>query len=145
MLACLIAPDVDVAVGVFSGKGIGYYHNGATHSIAFSLLVGLVFAGLGRWVCGTEFRKMFWIGAIACLSHVLLDGMTFGRGVQLFWPLTEMRIQTPIPLFLGVRHSVGAAWTTHLLTIVNDVVFAAFVWGICRIARQRRRNALPGD
>ncbi len=141
VLACLMAPDVDVAVGVLSGKGMAYYHNGATHSIAFSLLVGVVFAGAGRWTCGTAFSRMFWIGSVACLSHVALDAMTFGRGVELFWPITEARVQTPIPMFLGVRHSVGAPWTTHLLTAANDCAFAALVWGVCRFARRQRLNA----
>jgi inner membrane protein len=84
-------PDLDVIAFRF---GIPYSapfgHRGATHSIAFALLVGLF-----GWLLTKRWRSTLAV-AFVVLSHPLLDALTDGGlGVALFWPLTNHRYFFP--------------------------------------------------
>ncbi len=65
------------------------WHRGFTHSIIFSLIVGLLFCfyfGRNKW------RKSLSFG-LAFASHFILDFITtkVGDGLELFFPLTNKR------------------------------------------------------
>ena len=139
MLSALLAPDLDVVLGLATGKGLAAYHNGPSHSLLCALIFAIPFACVCRLVTGRRLLFFALVGAIAYTGHVLLDAMTWGPGVQMFWPITAQRYSTaPFVLFRGVRHSVGAPIWQHLLTIGNDLTFALAVWLIGRYVRRKR-------
>ena len=146
VFAALMAPDADLLFGlIYPGQSIQDYHNGPTHSFAASVVFAVLFGGIcrvlarGGWLCFTC------TGLICYAGHVLLDWFTWGRGVQLFWPLTEARFQSPVKLLMGVRHSVGAELSTHLLTVANDLLFGVVVWLVSRWAWSRFGQRTAGS
>jgi inner membrane protein len=90
-------PDLDVIAFRF---GIPYSapfgHRGATHSLVFALVVGLL-----GWLVTRNWRSTLALFAVV-LSHPLLDMLTDGGlGVALFWPLSNERLffpWTPLPV-----------------------------------------------
>ncbi|WP_341675610.1 metal-dependent hydrolase [Niveibacterium sp. SC-1] len=91
-----IAPDFD---GLAFKLGIAYAdafgHRGATHSLVFALLLGLV-AAAGAQHLQTSRRVAFLFVAACCLSHPLLDMFTNGGlGVAFWWPFSEARYFSP--------------------------------------------------
>ena len=90
-------PDLDVIAFRFGiPYGAPFGHRGATHSIAFALLVGVF-----GWLLTRNWRSTLAVFAVV-LSHPLLDMLTDGGlGVALFWPFTAERYffpWTPLPV-----------------------------------------------
>jgi len=124
-----MAPDLDAVIGPLTGQSIASYHNGPSHSLVFAAAFGVVFGLVCRlfWKADTGFLMA--LGALAYGSHILIDWLTWGPGVLVFWPfLPEARFTSPISLFRGVRHSVNAPWSQHAWTVANDVAFGLIVW-----------------
>lgn len=94
--ALSLLPDADVvgfSLGIPYGHAFG--HRGATHSVAFAALCGWMVWGAVRLRRGPALRWGLVMG-LAVLSHPLLDALTTGgRGVGLWWPLSEERIFAP--------------------------------------------------
>lgn len=91
MLAAIV-PDADVIGFKF---GIAYLdnfgHRGASHSIAFALLLGCLASLMAKPLQSSRLTA-FCLIAIATVSHGLLDMCTNGgEGVALFWPLSGQR------------------------------------------------------
>lgn len=123
-------PDSDVvgfALGVRYGDEWG--HRGATHSIVFSLAIGVA-VGL---VALFNRRPAIRTGVTASLvvgSHAFLDTLTDGGlGCALFWPFDLTRYfapWTPIPVSpigLGVLSPYGI-----FVALVELVYFAPLMW-----------------
>lgn len=94
--AAAMLPDADVVAFKF---GIAYAdalgHRGASHSVVFALLLG-VLAALYRSPLRTRARTAFLFVACSGLSHPLLDMLTNGGlGVALLWPWSEQRFFAP--------------------------------------------------
>ncbi len=102
LLAGVVAamlPDADVIgfrLGIAYADALG--HRGASHSIAFALVLGLLALaphhrlGAGPWRAGA-------FVALSALSHPLLDMFTNGgHGVALFWPIADARLFAPWPV-----------------------------------------------
>jgi inner membrane protein len=89
-------PDVDVLAfrfGIAYGDAFG--HRGATHSLTFALLLGVVALALARHVDATRGRAFLFVAACAA-SHGLLDMFTNGgRGIALWWPFSNERLFFP--------------------------------------------------
>ena len=89
-------PDADVLAfkaGIPYGDAIG--HRGASHSIAFALLLGALAAAAAPALRTTRLRAFLLVG-LATLSHPLLDAITNGGlGVALLWPLSDERFFAP--------------------------------------------------
>ncbi|MDR0481518.1 MAG: metal-dependent hydrolase [Gallionellaceae bacterium] len=89
-------PDADVlgfALHVPYASAFG--HRGATHSLAFALLLAVVAALCCRWLRTTPWRGAVFVG-LAALSHPLLDACTNGGlGVGLWWPFSNARWFAP--------------------------------------------------
>ncbi|WP_141456112.1 metal-dependent hydrolase [Pseudoxanthomonas sp. z9] len=94
--AAAMLPDADVVAFKF---GIAYAdalgHRGASHSVVFALLLGVLAA-----LCRSPLRARAWTAFlfVACsgLSHPLLDMLTNGGlGVALLWPWSEQRFFAP--------------------------------------------------
>lgn len=81
-------PDLDVFSSYFVDTVTALEtHRGFTHSIVFSVLMGL---GLGwlvsKWDATATRKEWSWLFFMALLTHPLLDAHT-SWGTQLFWPL----------------------------------------------------------
>lgn len=97
-IICAILPDTDVLAFKFNIPYESQWgHRGFTHSIAFSIGMGII-----TW--GLFYRKntplscigIILLFTIITLSHPILDAMTTGgKGVALFWPLNNERIFLP--------------------------------------------------
>jgi inner membrane protein len=142
---CTLAllPDADVvafAVGIPYGHAFG--HRGASHSIVFSLVIG-VLAGLVLARMWRSPRAPTVLAAtLAVLSHPLLDMLTDGGlGCALYWPLSAARhffSVTPIPVapigagFLSMR----GLWCMSAEALMLSPLIA-YAW----LARPRLRSA----
>jgi inner membrane protein len=94
--ALSLFPDIDV-VGFMRGVPYGapWGHRGATHSLAFAI-VGGVLVGVGaRWFRKPVLRTMV-VATLVLASHGLLDTMTDGGlGAALLWPFSLTRYFAP--------------------------------------------------
>jgi len=89
-------PDADVIAFKF---GIAYAdalgHRGATHSLVFALVQGVLSALSRRSLRTTAMTAFLFVG-LSALSHPLLDMLTNGGlGVALLWPWSEQRLFAP--------------------------------------------------
>lgn len=91
-----ILPDLDVLAFRFHiayGDVLG--HRGASHSLAFALLMGLVAFALAQHLKSHR-ATAFWFVAVCTGSHGVLDMFTNGGfGAALWWPLSDMRVFAP--------------------------------------------------
>ncbi len=69
-------------------------HRGASHSLGFGLLIGLLAAGLASLFRLPALRIGALVGAVVA-SHAVLDMFSLGPGVKLLWPISETRISAP--------------------------------------------------
>lgn len=91
-----LLPDADVLVeAVIPDLPHALAHRGATHSIAFALLMALVAMRIAMPQL-TRFSRQWWgiwlYLSVCGASHGMLDALThFGDGVAFFWPLDDAR------------------------------------------------------
>lgn len=125
--ALAVLPDADVAgfaIGVDYADPWG--HRGATHAMAFAMVVAGAFASLWR-----EARSIgaFLFLAFAMASHGLLNAMTSGGlGIALLWPISDARYFAPIT---PIRVSpIGADFFSArgLVTLMSEMTL---VWLAC--------------
>ncbi len=94
--ALSLLPDADV---VGFGLGVRYEdpwgHRGATHSIAFSLVLGLMI-GIAGTAVRLPFVRTGLLASAVLVSHALLDTLTDGGlGCALLWPFDLTRYFAP--------------------------------------------------
>ena len=130
-----LLPDADAAIGILLGD-LGRYHNQFSHSLAMGLPAALV-TGIVGWLCVRHgFMRWLTIGGVAYTLHVLIDCVTYGRGVQLLWPLTSQRFLSPLLLFYGLHWSDGMISSKHLITLASELpVILLLVWWVHRPRR----------
>lgn len=132
-------PDLDGFVGL-ALSDFGRYHNNLSHSFAFGLFASLLATFvIARFVSAA---KLYVFGLIfLCYSlHILMDAASVTRGVMLLWPLNENRFGLPWPLFYGVRWSEGFASWHHLISLLNELIFAAVLLGFVKRFLKKRAN-----
>ncbi len=137
VLGALNAPDADILLGPVFGARIMAYHNTFSHSLLATVVFAVLFAFIAGWIAGRGWGMFFCAGLLCYGSHVFLDALTWGPGIQLFWPFTEERFRAPFYLFWGVRHSAKFPWYYHVITVLNDLAFTAIVWGVTRVKASR--------
>lgn len=143
-VGCVLAilPDIDV-IGFF--RGVPYYspygHRGFTHSIVFALTVGLLAAGMQRWL-NAKLWVVFLFAGGATISHGLLDALTNGGlGIAFFWPFSDERYFFPWrPLevsSIGIRHFFNRwGWyvvKTELVRIILPLVATGITLWLGRV------------
>jgi inner membrane protein len=91
-----IAPDFDVlAFRLHVAYADTFGHRGATHSVSFALLLGVIAALLAGRLRAPPWKAFAFVGLCA-LSHPLLDMFTNGtHGVALWWPWSDERLEMP--------------------------------------------------
>lgn len=135
-----IMPDFDLLAG-FLMRDIGTYHNQFTHSPGFGLMACLVLTPVMRkFLPGLRVGQVFALIALCYGLHIVMDFMTYGRGLKLLWPFSEDRFRSPVLLFYGVRWSDGLFTAKHFITLANETVFVGF----CLLAVWLRRKACRG-
>lgn len=89
-------PDMDVLAFRFNiAYADQFGHRGASHSLLFAAVVGLLALLGARWLDTTRGKAFLFMFA-ACASHGLLDTLTNGgKGVALWWPFSEVRVFAP--------------------------------------------------
>jgi len=126
-----IAPDIDVLAFRF---GIPYSapfgHRGATHSIAFALVVGAAAAILTYRQLGASLLKTALCCVLTVATHPLLDAMTDGGlGVALKWPLSNTRYFAPVRFIpvapIGMRFFSGYG----LMVALTELFYFAPLFG----------------
>ena len=143
-------PDADVLgfwLGISYSDALG--HRGATHSLAFALLLGLVAAALARPL-GAGRGTAFAFAAACAASHGLLDMLTNGGyGIALWWPFSAGRLFAPwrpievsplgVRAFLGERgwRVLASEWLYVWIPAVL-LVTALQAWHRARDAAQSR-------
>jgi inner membrane protein len=89
-------PDLDVLsfhFGIAYGDAFG--HRGATHSLFFAAVLGLVALAFAARLRATRVAAFTFVAASAA-SHGLLDMLTDGgSGIALFWPFSAERLFFP--------------------------------------------------
>lgn len=113
MTGLSMLPDADVISFLF---GIPYAHEfghrGASHSLAFAVICGLLAAGFAQARRAPALRWGIGVTLVVA-SHPVLDAMTDGGlGVAMWWPVSTERLFFPIrpipvapigPAFLSAR------------------------------------------
>lgn len=136
ILGALWAPDGDILLDPLLGNAPFTLHGGPVHSLLLGLLFGVVFAAWCKLFTSLSWMRLWLIGTAAWWSHVLMDAATHGRGVMLLWPFSADRLRLPTPLFVGLHHSDWSRWDLHLLTLANELVFAALICGAAALLRR---------
>jgi hypothetical protein len=121
-----ILPDFDFLPGILIGN-LPAFHHGASHSLAFAVLFGLVAFCFVRRRHKEIAVRIGVFAASAYASHVLLDLVSVNegaRGVPILWPLSDHQFGLNLHL-LGHFHY----WTTYrgIWTVIRwDNVSALF-------------------
>ena len=69
-----------------------------------------------------------------------MDALTAGRGVMMFWPLTETRFVSPITIFIGLHWGEGWLSIWHLWTILTESLFGLITLLAIRYFDKRRNQ-----
>jgi inner membrane protein len=85
-------PDMDVLAFRFHIAYTDTFgHRGASHSLAFAVVIGLLAMLLAKQLETSRIKAFLFVG-LACASHGLLDAFTNGgEGVALWWPFFGTR------------------------------------------------------
>lgn len=141
MLAAIL-PDADVLAFKL---GIAYLdqfgHRGASHSLFFALLIGLLAGAFAPF-----FKVKAWLAAgfvgISAASHGLLDMLTNGgEGVALFWPANASRYFFPWQVIEVSPIAIKRVLSARGLQVLLSEIY--WVWlpllGICLTCISWRR------
>lgn len=119
-------PDIDYIAGFILASDPNRYHYGATHSLIFPIVSGLI-------ACAFFLKSIIlfdrWIILSATIfSHILIDFLTGpiqggypSYGLQLLWPLSTMRNAAPVTIFQGPHHQT-----------MNDLFSAFNLWVVVK-------------
>ncbi len=141
LAAASFLPDADVAafrLGIPYGAPFG--HRGALHSLALAALAGML-AGLTARLAGGSPWRVGLAVTLVLAGHDLLDTLTDGgRGIALFWPISNQRVFAPwrpIPVApLGLRaFSPRGLWLMLREALLFLPLFVVALWPRRRRAR----------
>jgi inner membrane protein len=122
-----MAPDFDVIafkLGIAYADAFG--HRGATHSLLFAALLGLLALLAARRLQASR-RMAFGFVALATLSHPLLDMLTNGGlGVALFWPVSPARLFAPWQVIEVSPIGLRGIFSERALTVFGSEL--CWVW-----------------
>jgi inner membrane protein len=140
-----LLPDLDVvgfSLGVQYGDEWG--HRGATHSLVFSLTLGVAIGLLAPWFR----RPVVRTGGIATavlISHALLDTLTDGGlGCALLWPFDDSRYfapWNPIPVA-----PIGLSFLTPyglFVSVIELALFGPLLWFALTPSRALASSSIP--
>lgn len=143
-MAATILPDLDVVafkLGISYADAFG--HRGASHSLAFALLMGLLALACARGLRTTRLTAFVFM-AVSTLSHAVLDMFTNGGlGVAMWWPVSDERLFAPWRVIEVSPIGISRFLTERGLAVLRS----EFVWiwlpaiALSSVLFLRRRSA----
>ena len=127
-------PDLDFVLQIALG---GRIHHTFSHSIVFGLVFSAVLAALWVMIRHGSFGLTFSLIGMVYGSHVLLDMLGGGPGVQLLWPFSVDYVRIPWEVFPPVHYTRGLLDPSHATFIVFELVFSAAVLGVTLALKSR--------
>ena len=133
-------PDFDYFLNLIPGLGGGWHH-GFTHSLVFAFLLGF-----STSLCLGELRfKEVMMYSLATVSHPLLDFfITESRGIELFWPFSNLRFKLRIPNPIDYSWGSTSLWETLLdllrISLIELMIFAPILIIVLWIKQINRRH-----
>lgn len=120
-------PDLDVFSSNFVDTVTALeIHRGITHSIVFSVLMGLGFGWLvSKWDSTATRKEWSWLFFMCLITHPLLDAHT-SWGTQLFWPL-------------DLRLAYKNIFVIDPLYTVPFIVFLVWAMSLPKLTSKRRK------
>lgn len=134
-----ILPDFDFLPGLFAGP-FDQFHNTFSHSLFAGFIVALTVGGLVTLWRPRSFWYWFSLVLVCYELHVIMDYVTVGRGVMLFWPFTSDRYQPPAYLFYGLHRSDGWISIRHLWTFLTEMGFVLGLHLIIHLVLRIQKN-----
>lgn len=135
-----LLPDLDVIPAIIF-RDMQRFHNNFSHSFLFAIPMAFLVAGIFYRV----YRSNFWLWFVICLIsydlHILMDALTAERGVMMFWPLTDIRIASPVKFFYGLQWGLGWFSLWHLWTIFTEALFGLVVIIAMNYFKKRRHQS----
>ena len=130
-------PDADVIGFAF---GVRYEdewgHRGATHSLAFSIALGVAIGLVAvRWRLPAARTAI--VASLVLASHAVLDTMTTGGlGCALFWPFDQTRYFAPWrPIPVAPIGLYFFSLSGLIVSIIESILFAPLFWFALRRPR----------
>lgn len=126
-VAAAILPDLDVLAFRFHiAYAHVFGHRGASHSLAFALLLGAI-----AWACAAQLRSnrivAFCFVTFCAASHGLLDMLTNGtHGVAFWWPWSAERLVFPWRFIEASPLSLHRLWSGRGLDVLQSELL--WVW-----------------
>lgn len=125
-----VSPDFDIVafkLGIAYADSFG--HRGASHSLAFALVLALLAAAGGPLLRASRLTAFCFV-LVAAASHPLLDMLTNGGlGVALFWPISEQRWFAPWQVIEVSPIAVRRVFSERGLAVFRSELF--WIWLPC--------------
>ena len=119
--------------------GWGHDRYDVSHSIFVTIAIVVIAAGVTTvWLRRTPYFRWRLIagGAVAWLSHLLLDTLYDGRkGLAMFWPVSDARVSLPIPCFRTMQLSPLVSAHNASVFAIEAIVYGSIL-GIVLFGRQ---------
>lgn len=143
---CSMLPDLDVVafrLGVAYADAFG--HRGASHSLVFALVLGILAALFASRLRASRLTTFLFVGS-STFSHGILDTFTNGgHGVALWWPYSIERIFAPWQVIEVSPLSLRRVFSERGLEVIQSELMwvwlpAAIVCGVLMLLRQNDPN-----
>ncbi len=138
-----LLPDLPSVIGLVVGN-FGRFHNGPEHSLAVGLLVGPAVGLIAAWLGFGSFLSWAVLATVCYELHVVMDFLTWGRGVKVLWPFSDARYSPPFLLFYGLHWSQGWWSPRHLITVASEGLLLLVGWIASRVVGNRRTAKARG-
>lgn len=131
-------------------KGWGHDEYAISHSIFVNLGLAVVAVCLLSFARAVNLRvswRFVLIALCAWMSHFLLDTFyAHGKGIGLFWPLSNAKVSLPIPIFetLG-KYPRAIGWHMARVFAIEFVAYGMLLVLVCLWRWARERGALLGS
>ena len=144
-----LAPDIDYFPLLWGDLHLANLnHQGFTHSLVFALIVSVGIAIVGSWFGAGKATRLYPFVLLACVSHLLLDYLTFdGRepvGIPLLWPFSDARFNFTGGIFGGFsKGSFGDIFSVYNLGVIGREILilglpTLAIWLLARRVLSRR-------
>lgn len=128
--AVSMLPDADVIAFVFHIPYANQFgHRGASHSIVFAVLCGVI-----AWLLRRD-RRLAMFTFVVVLTHPLLDMLTDGGlGCALLWPVTSARYFWPVQPIPVAPIGAGMLSARGLMVVVTELALFSplVIWALLR-------------
>ena len=131
----------------FPLPGWGHTRYDVSHSSVLALVLATLLSAfaLVRGVPrGWATRGVVATAAVAWLSHMLLDSLyNHGRGIAIFWPLSDAHLALPIPWFATLRLPMRSAHNLRVFAV--ELACYGLLLAVCLAYRRwgRPRESRP--